>query len=289
VEHRELILKWLENLPAERLSRWFFWGLMLLACQQLASLTWGLLPHDQNPSGTIPTPAMSTSATNEPDMRQDIRALLQLSLFGRASVQNDRSPASLNAPRTHLNLTLTGILASSEARRSQAIIISAGDESGYAIGETVVGTRARLVSIQPDRVILDNAGQNETLMLDGETYKPVAAESSAPDAGKNTSMSRLRDELLTDPSRLLDYVHIEPRSQDGQLLGYALTPVSDNADFFRSLGLVPGDVVIGINGMDLRDKTRTARLLGQLSSLKEFNLIVLRDGQPQDINVNLAE
>ncbi len=124
---------------------------------------------------------------------------------------------SQQAPRTRLNLTLTGLLASTTPDRSIAIILNGGDEQGYGEGDIVNGTQAMISSIMADRVILDNQGQSETLMLDGEEFKPVGQVTPQPQEVTTPPLSKLRDNLAKDPGKLLDYINISPVMADGKL------------------------------------------------------------------------
>lgn len=235
------------------------------------------------------------------DNSLDVRSLLQLALFGKAEVvpkksdevspSENSSAVKQDAPRTRLNLTLTGVLASTVPSRSIAVIINAGQEASYGIGDTITGTPAKLRDILPDRVILSNQGQDETLMLDGEEFKAPGREGAAtrPAAPSGqTSISQLRDDLVKNPGKLLDYITISPVMQDGKLQGYRINPGKDVA-FFHRMGLQSNDLAISINGNDLRDNAQAMQIMNQLSSMTEMNLTVERNGQSQDVYIKLTE
>ena len=295
MELRDRFVKWLAGLPVSRVSQGTCWLLVILCCQQLATLTWQLVPV--RPGPVLPLQPQMGSRPAVAANPLDVRSLLQLALFGKVPVvaktpvapTTPQGALNRNAPRTRLNLTLTGVLASTVPSRSIAVIIQAGQEASYGIGETISGTNAKLRDILPDRVILNNQGQDETLMLDGEEFKsnvPGAAPPRAP--SQSSALSQLRDDLVKDPGKLLDYITISPAMQDGKLQGYRINPGKDVA-FFHRLGLQSNDLAISINGNDLRDNAQAMQIMNQLSSMTEMNLTVERNGLSQDIYIKLTE
>ena len=296
MEPRDRLVKWLAGLPISRLSQGAFGILLILCCQQLATLTWQLLPAAKGPSQPLMRPPLTGSGAPPAANPLDVRSLLQLALFGKAEAPAAKRPVAGSSdrqqamPRTRLNLTLTGVLASNQADRSIAIIINGGEESSYGIGDLVTGTQARLQDILPDRVILDNQGQDETLMLDGEEFKALGQQQpTAPVASGGTSeLGQLRNDLVKNPGKLLDYVNISPIMTDGKMQGYRINPGKDVA-FFHRIGLQSNDLAVSINGYDLRDNGQAMQIMNQLSSMTEMNLTVERNGQQQDIYIKLTE
>ena len=296
MEPRDRLVKWLAGLPISRLSQGVFGILLILCCQQLATLTWQLLPVAKGPTQPLLRPTLTGSAAPPAANPLDVRSLLQLALFGKADAPAAKRPVTSGSgqqqamPRTRLNLTLTGVLASNQADRSIAIIINGGEESSYGIGDLVTGTQARLQDILPDRVILDNQGQDETLMLDGEEFKALGQQQpTAPVASGGTSeLGQLRNDLVKNPGKLLDYVNISPIMTDGKMQGYRINPGKDVA-FFHRIGLQSNDLAVSINGYDLRDNGQAMQIMNQLSSMTEMNLTVERNGQQQDIYIKLTE
>ena len=296
MEPRDRLVKWLAGLPISRISQGAFGILLILCCQQLATLTWQLLPAAKGPAQPLIRPTLTASGAPPAANPLDVRSLLQLALFGKAEAPAAKRPVAGSSdrqqamPRTRLNLTLTGVLASNQADRSIAIIINGGEESSYSIGDLVTGTQARLQDILPDRVILDNQGQDETLMLDGEEFKALGQQQpTAPVASGGTSeLGQLRNDLVKNPGKLLDYVNISPIMTDGKMQGYRINPGKDVA-FFHRIGLQSNDLAVSINGYDLRDNGQAMQIMNQLSSMTEMNLTVERNGQQQDIYIKLTE
>jgi general secretion pathway protein C len=75
---------------------------------------------------------------------------------------------------------------------------------------------------------------------------------------------------------------------DGKQRGYRVYPGRNRQAFIR-LGLRPGDLVTGINGTPLDDPARGQEIFRTLGSSSEARVTVLRNGQQQDLTLNLAQ
>ena len=62
-----------------------------------------------------------------------------------------------------------------------------------------------------------------------------------------------------------------------------------NRQAFSRLGLRPGDLVTAINGTPLDDPSRGPEIFRTLGSSSEARVTVMRNGQQQDLNLNLAQ
>jgi general secretion pathway protein C len=58
---------------------------------------------------------------------------------------------------------------------------------------------------------------------------------------------------------------------------------------FMRLGLRPGDQVTAINGTPLDDRDRGEQILHTLGSSSEAHVTVIRNGQQQDLVLNIAQ
>jgi C-terminal processing protease CtpA/Prc len=70
--------------------------------------------------------------------------------------------------------------------------------------------------------------------------------------------------------------------------GFRLYPGRNRMAFMR-LGLRPGDQVTAINGTPLDDRDRSEQILHTLGSSSEAHVTVIRNGQQQDLTLNLAQ
>lgn len=258
-------------------------GLLIGSCYQLATMSWLFFSnnHVTTDLGSLNNLPADTSAS---DARQALlNNLQQAALFG---VERDPNGGQL-APKSTLNATVTGILASSIPERSLAIIQSNGGQATYNLGDIIAGTHAKIKAIYPNRVIILRQNQEEALFLDEDSPTSTPADAIAPE--EHRPLAKIRQEILKRPQQLLDYIHITPiMNDDEELQGYRINPGS-HADAFDQLGLQPNDVAISLNGYNLKDRTEAIEAIQQLSRKTEFNITVLRGGKPQDIYINLTQ
>ena len=156
----------------------------------------------------------------------------------------------------------------------------------YAVGDNVPGG-AKLHSVYSDRVIIDRNGQLESLALPrqlntGNAPPPAAA---LPD---NPSIERMRRMITEQPGLLADVMRPQPVMDHGRMNGFRVYPGRNRVAFMR-LGLRPGDQVTAINGTPLDDRDRGEQILHTLGSSSEAHVTVIRNGQQQDLTLNIAQ
>jgi len=239
------------------------------------------------PSGVVKTGSGSSS-------RIDISELQNSNLFGKYQTNAPvvEQPKVQDAPKSRLNVVLVGVVTSSNPDKSLAVIANRGQQATYGLNEVIEGTRAKLIQVQSDRVIIDNSGRNETVMLEGLKYtKPSASAVPAPKSVTRSqvspdSLNKIREEIRQDAKQIFQYVRMSQVKQDGEVVGYRLSPGKDRA-LFDAVGLKPGDIAISINGLDLKDSAAMGEVFRSLSQLTELNLTVERNGQPHEIYIEL--
>lgn len=259
--------------------------LLVVAVAYLAAqLVWALMPVPEAARWQAPSlPPPATSARAE----TNVQALADAHLFGAYQPAPSAQNAA-EAPDTRLSLTLLGILSATAENESRALIGSSdGEEKPYAIGDDVI-RGVSLQAIFPDRVVLSRNGTLETLRLNKDT--PSTAEAPPPShaaAADTTQMlGRIRDEVMSDPSKASQYIRVQPANVNGQLKGFRIYPGRDRGAF-NQLGLRPGDLVTSVNGVQLDDSQKALQMLTDLSKASSVSLTVERGGQTQTLNVTL--
>lgn len=271
--------------------------LVLVIARLAASLVWALVPVPDS-ARWRPAPAAAPRVAAKPGV--DLAAIANAHLFGQYTAPAEPMLADLAAaPDTNLNLTLLGILSNGrddKDRGSRALIAAqGGDEKPYSVGDDVA-RGVQLQAIFPDRVILLRGGKLETLRLDKDNPgssllgSPVGNERapSAAAEGAAASLASIRTEVLADPSKVANYIRVQPVNTGNGLAGYRIYPGRDRS-VFAAAGLRPGDVVTSVNGVQLNDPTRSLQLLSDLSQNSQINLTIDRGGQPQNFSINLEQ
>lgn len=257
----------------------------------LGQLVWFIQPSEQS---VTPWKA-SISSSNRQQASLDISALQKGNIFGaynQAVAPVVEQPIVTDAPKTRLNLVLVGAVSSSNPKLSLAVIANRGKQATYGINEEIEGTRAKLKAVLIDRVIIDNSGRDETLMLDGREYKKLSAASQVKakptpsNRGNNPSsvdkLSEIKAIIAKDPQQLFQYVRLSQVKRDGNVLGYRVSP-GKAPELFKSVGLESGDIATQLNGNDLTDPAAMGKVFRTLQEQSELSITVERDGQQHDI------
>ncbi|MEL0657297.1 type II secretion system protein GspC [Pseudoalteromonas issachenkonii] len=303
--------QFLTRLPHAKLSALVTLLVVVYLAFLLSKLVWLLWPK---PPITLLTPShhanQSSGASNN-----SAQHIVEQFLFGKKTVTNNNNTAKQsqvinNAPETRLSINLTGIVAvNNDDKAGIAIIESQGKQVSYLVEEVVLGTRAEVAQILPDRVILNVNGRFETLMLDGLDFNktvsmPVlAARDDAEMGPQKLELSELqidatadpdvkeaiietREELLEEPGKLFDYIRVSQAMNDGELIGYRLSPGKE-PELFKKMGLKNNDLAISINGYQLTDLKQAMSAINELRNSTDANITIERDGEQIDVQFSL--
>lgn len=274
----------------------FAWFLVAVL---LARFTWSLVSPEE-PAGKPVLPEIASSGSYTQSINLD--NLTSLDLFGAADRRN--GPANTrNAPKTSLNVRLIGVSASSDPARSAAIIQQGSRQQTYIIGENLGSSSVTVEEIHADRVILDNNGRLETLVMEdiGEDRPALSLVVDEPsgEAGRTENVSpggaeepvsveQQLAQVANNPASLLDYVNISPVQSNGELKGYKLTS-GQNPELFRKAGFQNGDLAIAINGYDLTDMEQAMLASQELSQQEQVTIEIERDGERMELSFELPE
>lgn len=274
--------------------------IVLLAIYLLAfaaDLVWRIIPE--------PTLSSNNKPQTQPQVSQrgsqsgvDLAKIQQLKLFGDAKAQPVEvvaQPEVTNAPETRLNLTLVGVVTSSNPSYGMAIIAKDSKQTTYGAGNKIEGTNAILQNVYFDRVIIRNGSRHETLMLDGERFsnQPKTARQTAAKPKRQSAKPKLSSEaidatkrLRSEPSSFLEFIAISPQMKNGKLAGYSVRPGKDKT-LFDATELKSGDIVTQINGFDLTDRQQVQEAMTQLRTADSLELSLIRDGQYETVFVEM--
>jgi general secretion pathway protein C len=209
------------------------------------------------------------------------------------------------ARATHLQLVLRGVVASSEDGLGHAIIEYRKKQDVYAVEDKLpVPGQVVLAKVMPRQVVLDNSGTYELLTLFEDSE--VGARLSLPGSGisrkrvpesvrvidkrmdaDTTALAQsYRERLYQNPQSLAEVVSVNAVRENGELLGYRISPGKDEEQFKR-LGFKPGDLVTGVNGIALNDPANTMRLYQTMRSASEAVFDLQRNELQLSVSVSL--
>ncbi|NVK23654.1 MAG: type II secretion system protein GspC [Gammaproteobacteria bacterium] len=311
----------IRKLPHQKLSNLLAVIMVVYLAYVSSTIVWQLVPVEST-NGSVTVPSYAPASNSSSSAETDVTSLLSLNLFGKVNQQKPvvkpKVDNAKSAPKTRLNVTLTGLVADANdplSKSSVAIIDSSKGQNTYGVDEKIDGTNASVYQIFIDRVILYVSGRYETLMLDGIEFsttipgtdnkvdrasliqeRPAPAaprvEAKEPvdkkrlDQRENIELSQelreQRQRLFEDPKKLLDVIRIRPFRRDGQLQGYRLSPGKD-AKLFNEVGLKRNDLATTINGYDLTDMQQALSVMAELKTMTEATITVVRDDASIDI------
>jgi general secretion pathway protein C len=275
---------WLEGLPAPERWRALLLGegprvataiLIVALCAQAAFIVTDLAGASRTPKAK----AHQVVVAHAPD----ISTIVNAHLWGVPP------PSEQVVQPSHVNLLLTGTIAGNDPQNGLAILGQTPQTAKvYAVGDIVPGG-AKLHSVYSDRVVIDRNGQLESLALPRQLNTGNAPPPSAAALqGENPNIERMRRMITEQPGLLADVMRPQPVMEHGRMNGFRVYPGRNRMAFMR-LGLRPGDQVTAINGTPLDDRDRAEQILHTLGTSSEAHITVIRNGQQQDLTLNLAQ
>lgn len=278
---------WLEGLPAPERWRALLLGegprvataiLIVALCAQAAFIV-----TDLAGAGRRAKPAAQAAVRAHP---LDLTAIVNAHLAG---VAPQATPDGQDVRPSNIPLVLTGTIAGNDPQNGLAILGQTPQTAKvYAVGDNVPGG-AKLHSVYSDRVVIDRNGQLESVALPRQINAGNAPPPSAAVLqGDNPQIERMRRMITEQPGLLADVMRPQPVMDHGRMNGFRVYPGRNRMAFMR-LGLRPGDQVTAINGTPLDDRDRGEQILRTLGSSSEARVTVIRNGQQQDLTLNIAQ
>lgn len=263
--------------------------LLVWLCYSLARIFWSLLPPPLEYANTVAaTPASSSTVdTNVPSV--DIAKLKRAALFGEPPAVapiNTAAEDSEDAVETQLNLSLSGVFTNEDQSNAYAIIVSGNDQSLYRVNDEIESNRnVSLTKVLDDRVILDNNGRSESLLLypEGEAIIKEGAPVYQEPVANNTP----RTKAPTAVRSLSEVIKVSMAREGGQVVGFRVRPGRNRAAF-DSLGLKANDIVTEVNGVSLTSSAKAMEVYRSMSTATDASLKIKRKDEQLSVEVSLA-
>lgn len=299
-------------LPLSRLRLILQWLVGVALLSLLADVFWQVMPKPQTNS-SLPSLLgnLQLSTQTKPSAQNtqtvDLATMQSWHLFGQAQqaavvvepeVKAVDNNAALEAKETRLQLKLLGVMVSS-GDDSYAVLEHAGQSDTFKVGQAIpIGQGIVLSRVMADRVIIDNRGSLESLMLYDDSKgnpivqvnrpaPPVSTGKKVVDQRSNAQVTQMadsyREQLMNNPMSMADVIRISiAKDSNGNVIGYSIRPGRDRKQF-ADFGLQAGDIVTSVNGVSLDDPAKAMELYGQLRTAREASLDIKRGSE--NINV----
>lgn len=317
-QYTAALMQFLARLPLDKVRYAIVLLLAVWMADRLATLVWVVVPLDET---TGPVVAVSNTKTAGGKAEAvNIQRLQDLNLFGKADesaeqeqpqqqVQAQLAGIEDNAVETRLQLTLNGIVASTNPKSSRAMIEYQRNEEQYKIGDKLpVGNHAVIAKILSDRVIIDNGGRYESLLLyDEKNNQRVASVASARSpvssrtaAGKknidkrgNEELTKMaaeyRQQLMSNPTSLADVIKVSvAKDKEGNVVGYKIRP-GKHRQQFTDFGFRSGDIVTAINGIELNNPTKALEVYRLMRDADEATFSFKRNDEDMSVTVSIGQ
>ena len=263
--------------------------LLIVACAWiLVEVTWLFFPQDDET--TLPMQQQKRSAENRQTQQNSFNKLTAANIFG----VNEKAapPKQTKVPETKLNLSLKGVLAANPMVRASAIIAKgkSGKEDIFSVGDKMPGG-ILIKEIHPEYVVLERNGLLETLKLQktsGVTgfSRSKNSRSSSRASSPAAALKEIRGDILKNPTSFGDYALPVVVKENGRQIGYRLQP-QKKGDLLAELGIQSSDVITQINGIKLNKPQNGISALRKLSTAKDLNIVVKRNGAEIPLNISL--
>lgn len=187
-------------------------------------------------------------------------------------------------------VVLLGVVVSRAPERSAALLACEGRPRATLVGESACG--AKLIAVEAERVTLEEAGARREVALTG-SVTPAATSAAPPpavtaDAPGVRTLARAEVErrLSQEIPRILAETTLLPVSEEGRVTGFAITRLPEGS-LLSEAGLLPGDVLLEVNGTPVDSLATLAGLFTRLRGESEIQARVLRGGSPVALTVRL--
>lgn len=216
-------------------------------------------------SGVFPVPPVSTVA--ELARQEQEQALVPLNL--------------------KLKFRLRGTAFQNDGR-SIAIVEEASSKSQilYHLGDQIPGA-GELVDVQKSGVRIRQGSRQEVLELslqDDAQGQPIPIAVVSPPVSrlpgplKKILDRREVDAAVSDLSKLLSEARAYPFFRNGKIVGYEINVLNPES-FYTRIGLIPGDVLTRVNGLEVRDPGQVFSFFQQVKNERTVKVDLLRHGQ----------
>jgi type II secretion system protein C len=254
---------------------------LILALLALDVLHFFLHPKEslQNFSPSMRPASPTEMRLTQPSYGFDVAFTIRANLFGRD--QSDGPVVEIS--RTELRLA--GVISSAEGDFGYAFIGEQNEPCRLYVSGEQIGRFKRLRSVFSDHVVIENEGTLETLWLPNPSQGALAnlptTTMGVPRGAQVPSRATARRAPQGKLADVFTYSEIRTRNQLQAL--HILRGKNDEA--LRSLGLLPGDLVIAVNGSPIQEYESAERVLHSLLTSKEPAVTVVREGRKTDVVV----
>ncbi len=236
---------------------------------QLIDLTWKIIYPVNSVTYSIDSSLLKNNSV-------DAYKNLSGDPFIKGTNQSLNQVFSIDIPPTSLSLRLYGIRYSNSGQLDAAILgFDPNNQRIYKTNE-VIADNIILEFIEPERVVISRGGIRESVTFDSDTVLSPEITKVLANSSKGIKVEDINSSALSQ------MISFQPYFSNGTLKGYQIYP-GNQSKLFDSSGLKSGDVLVAVNGLDIKDPS----VLKELSVFGQVKLDLIRDDDDLSIIVKL--
>ena len=236
---------------------------------QLINLTWKIIYPVNSVTYSIDSSLLKNNSV-------DAYKNLSGDPFIKGTNQSLNQVFSIDVPPTSLSLRLYGIRYSDSGQLDAAILgFDPNNQRIYKTNE-VIADNIILEFIEPERVVISRGGIRESVTFDSDTVLSPEITKALANSSKGIKVEDINSSALSQ------MISFQPYFSNGTLKGYQIYP-GNQSKLFNSSGLKSGDVLVAVNGLDIKDPS----VLKELSVFGQIKLDLIRDDDDLSIIVKL--
>ena len=236
---------------------------------QLINLTWKIIYPVNSVTFSIDSSLLKNNSV-------DAYKNLSGDPFIKGTNQSLNQVFSIDIPPTSLSLRLYGIRYSNSGQLDAAILgFDPNNQRIYKTNE-VIADDIILEFIEPERVVISRGGIRESVTFDSDTALSPEITKVLANSSKGIKVEDINSSALSQ------MISFQPYFSNGTLKGYQIYP-GNQSKLFDSSGLKSGDVLVAVNGLDIKDPS----VLKELSVFGQVKLNLIRDDDNLSIIVKL--
>ena len=236
---------------------------------QLINLTWKIIYPVNSVTYSIDSSLLKNNSV-------DAYKNLSGDPFIKGTNQSLNQVFSIDVPPTSLSLRLYGIRYSNSGQLDAAILgFDPNNQRIYKTNE-VIADDIILEFIEPERVVISRGGIRESVTFDSDTALSPEITKVLANSSKGIKVEDINSSALSQ------MISFQPYFSNGTLKGYQIYP-GNQSKLFDSSGLKSGDVLVAVNGLDIKDPS----VLKELSVFGQVKLNLIRDDDDLSIIVKL--
>ncbi|MBI3019088.1 MAG: hypothetical protein HYY61_04275, partial [Deltaproteobacteria bacterium] len=193
---------------------------------------------------------------------------------------------------TSLPLELVGTIILSDPKRSVAAIKDKGmnQTESYQVGDIIV-KKAKVFKVEPYKVYFQNveSGTFEFVEIREESKGLTSATPSGPSVDMGAGIRQAGEgrfvidrgaleSSLANPNEILTQARAVPNVVDGKIKGFRIFSIRPGS-IYEKLGILSGDVILRVNGIELDSPAKALEFYGAISSASDISLDMDRNGQ----------